>query len=104
MIPWPEQDWPAWLILVALIGLESLLTQRRINKSKGLLTLLDKRTIHWQEEKWNIIRSPFILSFGIFLTLKSESSKAKKHLWIAADSMSKEQWRSLRYELQGHSG
>lgn len=99
LIPWPEQDWPVWLILVALIALESILAQRRINKTKGQLTLLDKHSVHWAEQKWTITRSPFVLSFGIFLSLKSESSGKKKLLWIAIDSLSKEQWRNLRYEL-----
>ena len=99
LIPWPEQDWPVWLILVALIALESILAQRRINKTKGQLTLLDKRSVRWAEQKWTMVHSPFVLSFGIFLSLRSELSGKKKLLWIAIDSLSKEQWRNLRYEL-----
>lgn len=104
LIPWPEQDWPTWLILVLLVGLESILTQTRISKTKGPLMLLDKRSLHWDEQKWTMRRSPFILSFGILLFLCSDETGKKKLLWIAADSLNKEQWRSLRYVLSQNEG
>lgn len=99
LIPWSGHDWPIWLSLVFLMTLEALLSQKRISKTKGPLTLLDKQSIYWDEQEWQITRSPLILSFGVLLSLKSNRTGRSYRLWIAGDSLSKEQWRGLRYEL-----
>lgn len=103
LVPWPVQDWPIWLMLVLLIALEAILSQRNINHTKGELTISAlKRLAFWQGQKWSFSRTPFMLQFGILLSLKSETSGNIQRLWIAADSLSKEEWRSLCYELQQH--
>lgn len=100
LIPWPQQDWPIWLILIALITLEAMLSQKRISKTKGTLTLLDEKSVYWEGQEWLMTRSPFMLSFGIFLSLKSGLSGKHKGLWVAADSMAQEQWRGLCHMLK----
>lgn len=104
LAPWPGQDWPVWLILVMLITLEAILSQRKINHTKGDLTISGlKRLVFWHGQKWSFSRAPFMLQFGVLLSLKSEASGKVQRLWIAADSLSKDEWRSLCYELQQHN-
>ena len=99
--PWLGQDWPIWLILVVLLTLEAILSQKQINHTKGDLTISGlNRLAFWHGQKWLFNRTPFMLNFGILLSLKSETSGEIQRLWIAKDSLPKDEWRSLCYELQ----
>ena len=100
--PWPDKYWPIWFLLLIFITFEAYITQRKLNKNKGILALLDTQSIMWKDEKWSIQHFPFILSFGMFLTLRSADNNKKYYLWIAADSLEKNQWRVLRHYFLTH--
>lgn len=103
VLPWPTNFWPVWLILLTLGTIACIRSQRRIARTKGQLTLLKSGMIYWQDQKWMIRRVPLMLSFGIFLSLKSMKNGKNQHLWLAIDSMTSAEWRCIRYVLSQHN-
>lgn len=99
VLPWPTRFWPVWLILLIFGTIACIRSQSRIARTKGQLTLLKSGTVYWQDQKWIIRRVPLLLSFGIFLSLKSMKNGKNQHLWLAIDSMAPDEWRCIRNAL-----
>jgi toxin CptA len=50
-----------------------------------------------------VVKQPWITRYGVLLNLQQSSSRsARKRLWLAADSMSEDEWRQL-CQLLRHS-
>lgn len=95
LMPWPLSYTPLWLILLSLVVFDCVRSQRRINARQGEVKLLMDGRLRWQGQDWLIVSAPWMIKTGIMLRLRSETGK-RQHLWLAADSMDKAEWRDLR--------
>ncbi|TCV91711.1 protein YgfX [Biostraticola tofi] len=97
--PWPENYGPLWLTLVLLVVFECIRSQRSIMACRGELILTGERRLNWHGQEWGLTRQAWMLKGGMLLSLRQVDSGKKRRLWLAADSMDKEEWRSLRHIL-----
>lgn len=95
LMPWPLSYTPLWLILLSLVVFDCVRSQRRINARQGEVKLLMDGRLRWQGQDWLIVSVPWMIKTGMMLRLRSETGK-RQHLWLAADSMDKAEWRDLR--------
>nr|WP_192926967.1 protein YgfX [Citrobacter amalonaticus] len=95
LMPWPLSYTPLWLILLSLVVFDCVRSQRRINARQGEVKLLMDGRLRWQGQDWLIVSAPWMIKTGMMLRLRSETGK-RQHLWLAADSMDKAEWRDLR--------
>ncbi|EML4685247.1 TPA: protein YgfX [Citrobacter amalonaticus] len=95
LMPWPLSYTPLWLILLSLVVFDCVRSQRRINARQGEVKLLIDGRLRWQGQDWLIVSAPWMIKTGMMLRLRSETGK-RQHLWLAADSMDKAEWRDLR--------
>ena len=96
LMPWPLSYTPLWLILLSLVVFDSVRSQRRINASQGEIKLLMDSRLRWQGKEWEIVGTPWMLSFGMMLRLRKAEGGRNQHLWLSADSMDADEWRDLR--------
>nr|WP_232103469.1 protein YgfX [Serratia liquefaciens] len=97
--PWPEGYGPIWLVLLTLVVFECIRSQKRIASRQGELRLLENQRVGWQGQEWQLVKQPWMLRFGILLTLQPMQGKKRRRLWLASDSMAKTEWRHLRQQL-----
>ena len=95
LMPWPLSYTPLWLILLSLVVFDCVRSQRRINARQGEVKLLMDGRLRWQGQDWLIVSAPWMIKTGMMLRSRSETGK-RQHLWLAADSMDKAEWRDLR--------
>lgn len=95
LMPWPLSYTPLWSILLSLVVFDCVRSQRRINARQGEVKLLMDGRLRWQGQDWLIVSAPWMIKTGMMLRLRSETGK-RQHLWLAADSMDKAEWRDLR--------
>lgn len=96
LMPWPLSYTPLWLLLLSLVVFDSVRSQRRINARQGEIKLLMDGRLRWQNQEWEILGTPWMLSFGMLLRLRRMGQRRSQHLWLAADSMDNKEWRDLR--------
>lgn len=95
LLPWPLNYLPVWLLLLSLVVLDCVRSQRRINARHGVIKLLEDRRLFWQGRDWIIHRKPWIIDSGMLLCLRGADSARRQYLWIASDSMEQAEWREL---------
>ncbi|EHM49107.1 hypothetical protein GYRE_02407 [Yokenella regensburgei ATCC 49455] len=95
-MPWPLSYTPLWLLLLSLVVFDCVRSQRRINARQGEIKLLIDSRLRWQNQEWDILGTPWILSGGMLLRIRRVGHRRKHHLWLAADSMEAGEWRDLR--------
>ncbi|OON39532.1 hypothetical protein BTJ39_12815 [Izhakiella australiensis] len=98
LAPWPTNYTLVWVVLLILVVLESIRSQRRISSREGAIALLPGRQLHWRNRQWSIVRRPWIGQQAILLTLRGVSG-GRENLWLMRDSMSTRDWRRLRLQL-----
>ncbi|UQY43507.1 protein YgfX [Erwinia sp. PK3-005] len=100
LLPWPPPLIPAigGLLLLLLIELRYRLRLQR--SLHGQLTADESRYWHWRQQKARVTRPPFVLPFGILLSLRTQQGK-RLSLWLMRDSMNEASWRALRRLLKG---
>ncbi|KAF1370190.1 MAG: protein YgfX [Yokenella regensburgei] len=96
LMPWPLSYTPLWLLLLSLVVFDCVRSQRRINARQGEIKLLIDSRLRWQNQEWDILGTPWILSGGMLLRIRRVGHRRKHHLWLAADSMEAGEWRDLR--------
>lgn len=96
LLPWPLNYLPVWLLLLSLVVLDCVRSQRRINARHGVIKLLEDRRLFWQEREWCIQGQPWILRTGMLLRLRDSATSRNHLLWIASDSVEDGEWRELR--------
>lgn len=95
LAPWPENYSVFWLILLVAVIFECIRSQRRIARNRGELQLLAPQVWHWQLREWRLARRPWVSDLGALLILQStHGAPCRRRLWLAADSMSREEWGS----------
>ncbi len=109
LAPWPNGWWVTWLLLVLLMVIESIRSQRRISARHGEISLVEPDRMLWRNQEWIIKQPVLMLDSGILLSLRRDKalsgSKRKRFfgnkakLWLASDSMGQEEWRHLRQIL-----
>ncbi|MCX8956919.1 protein YgfX [Erwinia psidii] len=98
LAPWPASYTVVWMLLLTLVVLECVRSQRRIGSREGEIALFEGRQLQWRQRRWQISGRPWITRQAILLTLRSANGEREK-LWLLCDSMSGEAWRSLRKQL-----
>src|SRR5690606_1790526 len=96
LMPWPLSYTPLWMLLLSLVVFDSVRSQRRINSCQGEIKLLMDSRLRWQGKEWEIVGTPWMLSFGMMFRLRNVQGGRKQHLWRSADSMDADEWRDLR--------
>lgn len=98
LIPWHGSYTLVWIVLLTLVLLESIRSQRRILSRAGSIELLSSRQVHWRRQKWYLVAKPWIGRWVILLPLRSSEGK-REWLWLGIDSMENAEWRLLRQHL-----
>lgn len=99
LAPWPESYGVSafWLLLLVVVIFECIRSQRRIARNRGELQYSATGEWRWQQREWRLARRPWISDMGVLLLLQSSAGPARRRrLWLAADSMSQEEWSELR--------
>lgn len=97
--PWPAGYGSLWILLLTLMIYEFIRSQKRISARRGELCLHREKRVSWHQREWLLDKRPWMLNSGIMLYLREVKGKLRQRLWIAADSMSQEEWRTLRQLL-----
>ncbi|AXF76801.1 protein YgfX [Erwinia tracheiphila] len=98
LAPWPASYTVVWMSLLTLTIFECVRSQRRIGNREGEIALFEGRQVQWRQKRWQIRGRPWITRQAILMTLRSATGEREK-LWLFSDSMSAEDWRSLRKQL-----
>ncbi|AIX72656.1 hypothetical protein HA40_09085 [Mixta calida] len=101
LLPWPPSLAPLMMVLLLLMLGElwrRLHLQRRFS---GRLTAEESRIWRWRQRDYQVMRPPFILPFGILLTLRTPQG-TRLSLWLMRDSMPEANWRALRRLFKGY--
>ncbi len=98
LIPWPGSYTLVWIVLLTLVLMESIRSQRRILSRIGTIELLSSRQFHWRRQRWSLVAKPWIGRWAILLSLRSAEGK-REWLWLGIDSMENAEWRLLRQQL-----
>lgn len=94
--PWPQGYTALWLVLLTLVVFECIRSQKNITSCQGEIRLKPGNIVLWKRHEWVVIKQPWITRYGVLLSLQQTSSRStRKRLWLAADSMSEEEWRQL---------
>jgi toxin CptA len=101
LLPWPIPLAPLIVGLLLLLMLELRHRLRLQRTLRGALVADESRCWHWQQHSGQVTRSPFVLPFGVLLSLRTQQGKPFS-LWLMRDSMSEANWRALRRLLKGY--
>lgn len=107
LAPWPESYGVSaiWLVLLVAVIFECIRSQRRIARNRGELQYHATGEWRWQQREWRLARRPWISDMGVLLLLQSCTGPARRRrLWLAADSMSRDEWSELRALLLNTRG
>ena len=102
LLPWPAALLPFIIGLLLLLVFELRHRLHLQQHWRGLIFVEESRCWHWRQQQGLLARPPFILPFGILLSLRTPQGK-KFSLWLMRDSMSEISWRALRRLLQGYT-
>lgn len=98
LAPWPASLTVVWMLLLTLVVLECVRSQRRIRSREGDIALLADRQLQWRQKHWRICGRPWMTRRAILLALRSAKGEREK-LWLLRDSMNESEWRQLRQQL-----
>ncbi|MEJ4045446.1 protein YgfX [Erwinia sp. SLM-02] len=98
LIPWPGSYTLFWIVLLTLVLMESIRSQRRILSRAGPIELLSSGQFRWRQRRWFLVSKPWIGRWAILLPLRSVDGK-REWLWLGSDSMENAEWRLLRQHL-----
>lgn len=101
LAPWPSHFTLVWLILLMLVVLEAIGSQRRIRSRTGAVVLLSEQELRWRGRQWRIVRRPWMGQQSIFLSLRAETG-SRERLWLMRDSVPEGDWRQLCQQLSGN--
>lgn len=93
---WPISGWIALPLLLAGVLWDGSKVQRRIRALQGVITLRSDHRLIWQDHD-GLITSTLITPWGVWLLLPAAPWR---RLWLARDSMTVAEWRSLCRILQ----
>lgn len=99
LAPWPDGYAPLWLAMLTLVVFGFIRSQRGIKSRHGEIVLHGDSHLRWQQREWRIIKPPFMLKNGILLSLREDRGDGRQRLWLASDSMGRDEWRHLRQLL-----
>lgn len=103
LIPWPGSYTLLWVVLLALVIMECVRSQRRILSRSGPIELLPSGQLRWRQQTWSLAKKPWISRRMILLSLRQAGGK-RERLWLFIDSMSNAQWRTLQQQLLMQKG
>ena len=95
LAPWPPNYTVVWMVLLTLVVLESVRSQRRIRRREGAIALLTERRLRWRQKEWRITRRPWQIGSAMLLMLRDNNGQ-RERLWLLRDSMDEASWRQLR--------
>lgn len=95
LAPWPPKLTPIWGVMLILVLLETVRSQRRIRCCEGEIMLLNQQRLRWRQQEWHLLQRPWITRRVILLSLRNDLNK-RQRLWLLRDSMSDIAWRELR--------
>ncbi|MDN4628287.1 MULTISPECIES: protein YgfX [Erwinia] len=98
LAPWPASLTVVWMLLLTLVVLECVRSQRRIRSREGDIALLADHQLQWRQKHWRICGRPWMTRRAILLALRSAKGEREK-LWLLRDSMNESEWRQLRQQL-----
>ncbi|MFG6075155.1 protein YgfX [Erwinia sp. OPT-41] len=98
LAPWPASLTVVWMLLLTLVVLECVRSQRRIRSREGDIALLADHQLQWRQKHWRISGRPWMTRRAILLALRSAKGEREK-LWLLRDSMNESEWRQLRQQL-----
>ncbi|GLR08299.1 hypothetical protein GCM10007905_10180 [Mixta theicola] len=101
LLPWPTPLAPFIVGLLLLLIIELRHRLQLQQRLRGQLTTDESRCWRWQQQSGWVTRPPFILPFGVLLSLRTQQGK-RLSLWLMRDSMSEANWRALRRLLNGY--
>ena len=87
-----------WIVLLILVMMESVRSQRRILTRVGAVELDDSGQVKWRQQQWRLAARPWQSRWMILLSLRNHAGKREK-LWLCFDSMEPAQWRTLHQHL-----
>lgn len=93
---WPISGWIALPLLLAGVLWDGSKVQRRIRALQGVITLRSDYCLIWQDRVWPITTT-LATPWGVWLLLPAAPWR---RLWLARDSMTVAEWRSLCRILQ----
>lgn len=93
--PWPAGYGSLWILLLTLVIFEFVRSQKRISTRRGELCLFPARRVSWRQREWLLEKRPWMLNYGMILCLREVEGKRRQRLWVAADSVSQDEWRAL---------
>ncbi|MGL4486118.1 MAG: protein YgfX [Yersinia sp. (in: enterobacteria)] len=94
--PWPQGYLALCLVLLTLVVFECIRSQKKIASCQGEIRFEPGKLVLWKSDQWQVVKQPWITRYGVLLHLQHVSSRStRKRLWLAADSMSEEEWRQL---------
>ena len=100
ILPWPTPLVPLIVGLLLLLIIELRHRLRLQQRLHGQIIADESRYWRWQQQQGQVTRPPFILPFGILLSLRTQQGK-RLSVWLMRDSMSEASWRALRRLLKG---
>lgn len=98
LAPWPPNYTVVWIVLLTLVVLESVRSQRRIRRREGPIALLTARRLRWRQREWTISGRPLNIGQAMLLTLKDAKGQ-RERLWLMRDCTDEASWRQLRQHL-----
>ncbi|MCB5310126.1 MULTISPECIES: protein YgfX [Yersinia] len=94
--PWPQGYTALWLVLLTLVVFECIRSQKNITSCQGEIRLKPGNVVLWKRLEWIVAKQPWMTRYGVLLRLRQANSRSTcKRLWLAADSMSEDEWRQL---------
>ncbi|MGD8107959.1 protein YgfX [Pantoea sp. FN0302] len=101
LLPWPTRLIPIIVGLLLLLIIELRYRLHLQQRWRGVLTTDENRCWCWQQQRGWVTRPPFVLPFGVILSLRTQQGK-RFSLWLMRDSMSETSWRALRRLTKGY--
>lgn len=86
------------ILVLVLVALEGVRSQRRIISRQGLVELSTDEQVNWRQQSWLLDAPPWLSRWMILLKLRGSAGQ-REWLWIFADSMPPAKWRILRQHL-----
>lgn len=96
LMPWPINYTLVWMLLLLIVVFSCVRSQRRIHVCQGNFKLFDNSRVFWKGREWQIAGKPWITDSGIMFRLSRAKKRRRLHLWLAADSIDRDEWRDLR--------